>query len=68
MYGYKYIKVGSDINFSSNYDTFSIVTNNSTNQEPGTIRVSTNGKVYEVPVKGFGSTASNKRVTINSPS
>ena len=67
MYGYKYIKVGSDINFSSNYDTFSIVTNSSTNQEPGTIRVSTNGKVYEVPVKGFGSTASNKQVVVNSP-
>ena len=67
MYGYKYIKVGSDVNFSSNFDSFTIVNNNSTNQEPGTIRVSTNGKVYEVPVKGFGSNASNKQVVVNSP-
>lgn len=67
MYGYKYIKVGSDVNFSKNFDSFTIVNNAVSNQNAGTFRVTTNGKIYEVPIKGFGPNASNKLVTINSP-
>ena len=61
-YGYKYVKVGSNITWDSNYDTVS--KDSTDNQKSGTFRITINGHTFEVPIKGFGTKASNEPITI----
>ena len=80
MYGYKYVKVGSNITFDntyvSNIDPYSPgygrtaevleKTNTPLDQASGTFRITINGHNYEVPIKGFTSAASNQPIYIKS--
>ena len=74
MYGYKYVKVGSNIEF---YDTYAISnvpftvptsqlekTDTADNQASGTFRITINKHTYEVPIKGFGA-ISNQPITMS---
>ena len=68
VYGYKYVKVGSNITWDQNYDYDASTiekTGNSATQASGTFRITINGHTYEIPIKGFGSTASNQPITMN---
>lgn len=62
-YGYKYVKVGSNITWDSNYDT--VIQDGTANQKSGTFRITINGHTFEVPIKGFGTNASDEPITIN---
>lgn len=72
IYGYKYVKVGSNITFDNNYisatspytGTITEVSNGAGNQASGTFRITINGHTYEVPIKGFTATASNQPIYI----
>ncbi len=71
-YGYKYVKVGSNITFNNNYmsttspytGTTNEVSDGANNQASGTFRITINGHTYEVPIKGFTNTASNQPIYI----
>ena len=67
IYGYKYVKVGSNIIFNT-FGGIQEITNenplNSNNQNSGTFRVTINNHTYEVPIKGFTNRASNKPIYI----
>ena len=83
-YGYKYVKVGSNITFDDTYYTndpqYSPAANNTTtdvvfgksntadNQASGTFRITINKHVYEVPIKGFTDVPSNKPIYITANS
>ena len=58
VYGYKYVKVGSNIEWDNNFDTVSLKNDEKANQNYGTFRITINRKTYEVPIKGFGSSSS----------
>lgn len=78
MYGYKYVKVGSNITFDDTYFTNKSPWNVGKNktaellektdtadkQASGTYRITINGHVYEVPIKGFTETESNQDIFI----
>ena len=74
VYGYKYVRVGSNIEFSDTYITntepYTVSTSElekydtADNQKSGTFRITINKHIYEVPVKGFGDTISNKDINI----
>lgn len=64
IYGYKYVKVGSNITFANNFDSVTTpVTTTAGAQKSGTFRITIDGKKYEVPIKGFGTT-SNQIITL----
>ena len=64
MYGYKYVKVGSNIEFNNTYTQKNAPykslteelerTDTPDNQASGTFRLTVNKHTYEVPIKGFG--------------
>lgn len=63
---YKYIPVGSNINFNTfgGIQTINESPLNSDNQASGTFRITINNDTYEIPIKGFTSTTSNKPIYI----
>lgn len=75
LYGYKYVKVGSNIQFDNNYSTTDPSVNEVTEfigtendvQASGTFRITINGHTYEIPIKGIGN-VSDQNVTIASGS
>ena len=75
LYGYKYVKVGSNIQFDNNYSTTDPAVNEVTEfigtendvQASGTFRITINGHTYEIPIKGIGN-ISDQNVTIASGS
>ena len=77
MYGYKYVKVGSNIEFYDTYVTtntpHTVLTsalekyNTPDNQASGTFRITINKHIYEVPIKGFGE-ESNQPITLSTSS
>ena len=68
LYGYKYVKVGSNIQFDKNFDTVQEKEDDNINQASGTFRITINGHTYEIPIKGFGKPSNaeiNMRTTSN---
>ena len=65
LYGYKYVKVGSNIQFTNNYDNVNSVEPN-VPQTSGTFRITINGHIYEVPIKGLGPKTSEQSIKITS--
>ena len=77
VYGYKYVRVGSNIEFSDTYvsanapytsPTSALEKHNTPdNQASGTFRITINKHIYEVPIKGFGA-ESNQPITLSTSS
>ena len=77
VYGYKYVRVGSNIEFSDTYVSanppYTSPTsalekyNTPDNQASGTFRITINKHIYEVPIKGFGA-ESNQPITLSTSS
>ena len=53
MYGYKYVKVGSNILWDKNINFKEITDPDNIIQRNGHFRVTINGHTYEIPIKGF---------------
>ena len=66
VYGYKYIKLGTNIKFDNNYNTYLGLnkTNSELNQHSGTFRLSINDDKFEVPIKGFDGNISDEDIYI----
>lgn len=65
MYGYKYVKVGSNIKFVNASGNLVPETQENAQQDNGTIRVIANGHFYDVPVKGMTSNTTPLDITSN---
>ena len=66
VYGYKYIRLGTNIKFDNNYNRYLNLKSVSSNQSQasGTFRLSINDDSFEVPIKGFNGNISDEDIYI----
>ena len=64
VYGYKYIRLDTNIKFIDNFDSYINFKTTTDEQKSGTFRININNNGFEVPIKGFGAEVSHQDIYI----